>query len=193
MPLNSVGDTNQWFLSTWAAWVQRVYSSPLCILETSQSAWLALSILVELNLINLDIQPGRWSCESRKISTMEFSHCMGPSPCQNNITFLKYCSIQPPSHNMPRYVWELLELWTSETYILGAGIMHDSVAKSTWWSCRGPSFGSQHPHSDTQPTLIPVPGVWCPLLTSMDTRHTHGTQTHISSKHSHSKIRMNKP
>lgn len=48
---------------------------------------------------------------------------------------------------------------------------------------RGTSFGSQHPHVCSQQPVTPVPGILCPLLVSMSTRHTNGAGVHVR-KHS---------
>ena len=48
------------------------------------------------------------------------------------------------------------------------------MAESTCWSFGGPRFGSQHPHGDLQASVTPVPGIWCPLLASEGTVHSHG-------------------
>lgn len=59
----------------------------------------------------------------------------------------------------------------------------DSVIKSIDCSYRGPGFGSQHPHSDSQPSIIPFQGIQHPLLTFMGIRHTYYTQTYMQAKY----------
>lgn len=66
-------------------------------------------------------------------------------------------------------------------YLPNAGIKHMcwgcedcSAVKNIYCSCRGPDFGSQHPHSCSKPFVTPAPGgvLWPPL-------HLHSTK-HIS-------------
>lgn len=41
------------------------------------------------------------------------------------------------------------------------------VDKGSGCSCRGPTFGSQHPHGCPQLFVARVPGIWCPLWASV--------------------------
>ena len=58
-----------------------------------------------------------------------------------------------------------------------------SVVNSTCCSCWGSRFTSQHSRGGSQPSITPVPGIWCPLLISVGTTHSWHTlrQTHLKS------------
>lgn len=59
----------------------------------------------------------------------------------------------------------------------------DSVIKSIDCSFRAPGFVSQHPHSDSQPSIIPSRGIQRPLLTFIGIRHTCYRQTYMQAKY----------
>lgn len=50
---------------------------------------------------------------------------------------------------------------------------------------RRSGFSSQHPHCGLQPSMTPAPGGPAPCLASDDTRHAHGTHTHMQAKYSY--------
>lgn len=72
-------------------------------------------------------------------------------------------------------VW-FLKLW-ERNHFLGAR-KNGSGVKNTCF-CRGPRLGSQHPYTGSQPLETPVLGIWCLLLTPMDTNHVYGTHTYM--------------
>lgn len=57
------------------------------------------------------------------------------------------------------------------------------AVKRTWWSCRGPSFHSQHPHDGSKLPVSPVPWDLILSLTSKDTQHAHSTHIYMHTKH----------
>jgi hypothetical protein len=53
------------------------------------------------------------------------------------------------------------------------------MVKSTCYSCRGPMFGPQYQHGDSQSSVTPVRRVQDSLLTVRGTRHGGDAQTYI--------------
>lgn len=59
--------------------------------------------------------------------------------------------------------------------------------KNAYCLCRGAEFGTQHPHRDSQLSIIPVPGYLSSLLTPENSPCTRHTYRH-SSTHTYNKI-----
>lgn len=57
---------------------------------------------------------------------------------------------------------------------------NSTVDKSSSSSCRGPKFGSQHPHSDSQPSVTLVSGTVTP---SSDLCHDQVCMWYMQNKH----------
>lgn len=77
----------------------------------------------------------------------------------------------------------LLQLHFKKSYQSRRWLSHlKQPVKSTGCSSKGPRLNLQYPHGSTQ-LLLQFQGIWCPPLTIVDTRHTHGTQIYRQSIH----------
>lgn len=59
------------------------------------------------------------------------------------------------------------------------GYRDDSAVKSTFRSCRGPEFSSQHPHSSSHGPETPGPGYRTPPRLPLNTQHACGLHTYM--------------
>lgn len=69
------------------------------------------------------------------------------------------------------------------TRISASGWRDGSMAKSTGWPCTGPVVGPQNPRGGSQPSVILVPGIQCPLLVSIP--GSHKVHRHIGRQKTH--------